>query len=184
MGNLTLNGQTVLTQVGTNRPEFGLGSNFPVIGEQSSFTATFKYFTSGYQNESLSPFDTIDSPSAYFIRIGNLVSVFIQGIAVPVDAAALYVLTGLPYNISTNCKGAASVSECRGASFIYSTNIYTSDISGPYTAFSSGSDNISFNFTRTSQDYSGYIYYATASGSAFPDIQATYFTDDTTLITE
>ena len=82
MGNLVLNSQTVFTQVGTNRPEFGLGNNFPVIGEQSSFTATFNYFTDTYTNTGT--IGTIDSPTAYFIRIGNLVSVFIRGIEVPV----------------------------------------------------------------------------------------------------
>ncbi len=182
MAKLKLNSYELFSQSSTNRPEFGLGNNFPVIGEQSTFTATFNYFTDTYTNTGT--IATINSPTAYFIRIGNLVSVFIRGIEVPVDAAALRYITGLPYNISTNCPGAATLSECRGASFRYHTTIHTNNISGPYATFFSGNNYISTTFTRTSEDFSGYVYYATASGSSFPHVQANYFTDDTTLITE
>ena len=182
MATLKLNSYELFSQSSTNRPEFGLGNNFPVIGEQSSFTARFQYFTDTYTNTGTVA--TIDSPTAYFIRIGNLVSVFIRSIEVPVDAAALYRITGLPYNISTNCRGAATLGECRGASFRYAGTIHTNNISGPYATFSSGNNYISTTFTRTSEDFSGYVYYATASGSSFPHVQANYFTDDTTLITE
>ena len=48
MATLKLNSYNLFSQSSTNRPEFGLGNNFPVIGEQSSFTATFNYFKEPY----------------------------------------------------------------------------------------------------------------------------------------
>ena len=48
MATLKLNSYGLFFQSSTNRPEFGLGNNFPVISEQSSFTATFNYFKEQY----------------------------------------------------------------------------------------------------------------------------------------
>ena len=65
MGNLTLNGQTVLEQVGTSRPTIGAG--FPNIGWKK--LASYNWNT----NTNYIDFDDVDCQGAYYDSTDDLI---------------------------------------------------------------------------------------------------------------
>lgn len=140
--------------------------------EKGDYTYTIYYSTSNYIGTSMS---TLTNTGAKYTKIGRTVIVNYPkfAIATGLNNAVLYRYS-LPFVADAN--GTGSVGETRGASFRYNNDITTSTTSGPYSFFFDGDSYISFGFTRTDTDYSGYVYYPSASGSSWPSLTVVYQT--------
>ena len=137
--------------------------------EEGSFTYTMNVGNSGYVGTT----NVTYTGTAYYTKIGKFVCVQYPSYNVQADGQAIYSYT-LPF--TTAYSGAALLGECRGAQMRYGGTSVNQTISGPYGYFSPNDTKITFLFTDASQDFSGYIYYPTATGSQFPIVTATYRT--------
>ena len=136
--------------------------------EEGDYTYTASYGLNTYTGSATNT----ATGSAKYVKVGSMVTVMFQGFAVPSDYCALYTYS-LPF--ASLHSGSGSVGECRGSQFRYSGQTFTSATGGPYVHFGSGST-ISFGYTSKTADYSGYVYYPTSAGSAFPHVTVTYRT--------
>ena len=137
--------------------------------EEGSFTYTMNVGNNGYVGTVQSTY----TGTAYYTKIGKFVCVQYPSYNVQADGQAIYSYT-LPFTSAYS--GAVQIGECRGAQMRYGGTSINQTISGPYGYFSANDTIITFLFTDAAQDFSGYIYYPTATGSQFPIVTATYRT--------
>ena len=137
--------------------------------EEGSFTYTMNVGNSSFVGVT----NVTYTGTAYYTKIGKFVCVQYPDYPVQANAQAIYSYT-LPFTSAYS--GAAQLGECRGAQFRYGGTTIDQTLSGPYGFFEANDTKITFNFTDASQDFTGFIYYPTSSGSKFPIVTATYRT--------
>ena len=135
--------------------------------EEGSFTYTINVGTSGYVGTVQATYTN----TAYYTKIGKLVCVQYPSYSVQGNAQAVYSYT-LPFTSARD--GTGHVGEARGSQFRYGGTTISTTTHGPYGFFAANDTNVFFGYSDTSQDFSGFVYYPTSSGSSYPKVTVTY----------
>jgi len=164
-------------QLKTNGIEFNNSGLVLTKFETGTFQPQMIAFGPGaYRGSSNDYIDPYPLSESYYTRIGNLVYINIPAtLSVPQDEIAIYVYQNLPFEPTRTSLLTCGLA--RGAQWRYADSIESSKLAGPI-AYANKGKYISFAYERTDQDYSGYIYIPTASGSNLPSISGFYMTDE------